>query len=129
MPRTPNVKTLLEEYKEDVLSSLPSSAKARSGGSPKALAILEEVLDGLYLYFNRSLGANLLYRFERQQYLELRRTFQASEKSKAGDEFFAGEVYGAEHLLRLFGASSSISLSPVSCTTVPLPRLLTGLQV
>jgi mortality factor 4-like protein 1 len=107
LPRTPNVKTLLAEYKADVLASVASSAKARAGESPKALAILDEVLEGLYVYFNKSLGSNLLYRFERQQYLERRREWQAGEEAKKGGEFVAGEVYGAEHLLRLFGASGS----------------------
>jgi mortality factor 4-like protein 1 len=55
---------------------------------------LEEVVAGLKLYFNRALGAMLLYRFERQQYTDLRKKFPKKEMS---------DIYGAEHLLRIFG--------------------------
>jgi hypothetical protein len=73
------------------------------------------VLLGLTLYFDRSLGANLLYRFERAQYLELQKEHAAKKEERRGagrkrgdgdaeaGEWKASDVYGAEHLLRLFG--------------------------
>lgn len=58
--------------------------------------IAAEVAHGLRLYFNKALGNNLLYRFERGQYGEQR-------KATGEDEPEMSRVYGAEHLLRLFG--------------------------
>lgn len=51
-----------------------------------------EVLKGVQLYFDKVLPAMLLYKNERQQYNDAMK--HASSPSK---------VYGAEHLLRLFG--------------------------
>ncbi|EJT51710.1 hypothetical protein A1Q1_07122 [Trichosporon asahii var. asahii CBS 2479] len=75
LPRKPNVRNLLDEY------------RARS------TALLDEIIAGINLYFDKALGNNLLYRFERAQYVE--------QKRSAGDRPMS-EIYGAEHLLRLF---------------------------
>lgn len=56
--------------------------------------LLEEVFDGLRIYFNKALGNILLYRFERHQYADIIR--QMPDKELV-------DIYGAEHLLRLFG--------------------------
>jgi len=53
--------------------------------------MLKEVCDGVRLYFNKALGSVLLYKFERQQYSELRT-----------DDVLPCDLYGVEHLLRLF---------------------------
>lgn len=60
----------------------------------RADAMLEEVMAGLIVYFDKCLGNNLLYRFERAQYVNARKEFPNKPMS---------EIYGAEHLLRLFG--------------------------
>lgn len=52
------------------------------------------MIDGIQKYFDAALGSLLLYRFERIQYAEAIKTFAGKRMS---------EVYGAEHLLRLFG--------------------------
>jgi mortality factor 4-like protein 1 len=83
LPRKPTVAQLLHSFKKEIL------AKDR-----KEEQQLEEVVAGLKLYFNRALGAMLLYRFERQQYTDLRKKFPKKEMS---------DIYGAEHLLRIFG--------------------------
>ena len=65
--------------------------------------ILQEVHAGMKEYFEKTLGKILLYRFERQQYLEARRSMAANQgewKDKA-----IGDIYGAEHLARLLGMS------------------------
>lgn len=56
--------------------------------------LLDEVLEGLRIYFNKALGSMLLYRFERHQYADMRRQYGETDLV---------EIYGAEHLLRLFG--------------------------
>lgn len=62
----------------------------------RATALLSEIISGITLYFDKALGNNLLYRFERAQYVEQRRANPDKQMS---------EIYGAEHLLRLFGTS------------------------
>lgn len=52
-------------------------------------------MSGIVLYFDKALGNNLLYRFERAQYVDIRR--------KTAEARPMSEIYGAEHLLRLFG--------------------------
>nr|KAJ3422750.1 Esa1p-associated factor [Polyrhizophydium stewartii] len=54
---------------------------------------VSEVVDGLKIYFDRALGNILLYRFERQQYADIRKRFPEESMSN---------IYGPEHLLRLF---------------------------
>ncbi len=58
-------------------------------------ALLSEILSGLIVYFDKALGNNLLYRFERAQYVDIRR--------KTAEMKPMSEIYGGEHLLRLFG--------------------------
>ncbi|KAK9470184.1 MRG-domain-containing protein [Dipodascopsis tothii] len=84
LPRTPTVQVVLDRYMATV-------AKKRSGSAEAD--IFDEVLAGIKIYFNRSLGKILLYRFERQQYLDIKKTHPDDEPC---------DVYGAEHLLRLF---------------------------
>lgn len=52
------------------------------------------MVDGIKKYFDAALGSFLLYRFERIQYAEAMKSFPEKAMS---------ELYGAEHLLRLFG--------------------------
>ncbi|KAK9324643.1 MRG-domain-containing protein [Lipomyces orientalis] len=84
LPRSPNIQEILQEFRTFYL-------KRRLGNAETE--ILDEVLAGLQLYFDKSLGSILLYRFERQQYLELTRGNPGKVPS---------EIYGAEHLVRLF---------------------------
>ena len=53
----------------------------------------EEVMDGIKIYFNRALGTILLYRFERKQYHDIKKKMEGKEMA---------DIYGCEHLLRLF---------------------------
>lgn len=54
---------------------------------------MREVMDGILIYFDKALGSLLLYRFERPQYADIVKSFTSKRLC---------EVYGAEHLLRLF---------------------------
>lgn len=51
-----------------------------------------EILKGLRYYFDKALSCILLYKTERQQYNEA-----------ISDRVSPSSIYGAEHLLRLFG--------------------------
>lgn len=69
--------------------------------------LLEEVVSGVKEYFEKCLGRILLYRFERQQFFEIRQLWEHGVGEWEGKG--AGDVYGAEHLCRLFG---KLDLSP-----------------
>ena len=86
LPRKPSVAEILTEYRLTVPLKRPGSAEAD---------IFDEIMNGLQQYFEKCLGTILLYRFERQQYADIRK--------KYGDQIRLSEVYGAEHLLRLLG--------------------------
>jgi len=88
LPKKPNVIEILKQY-----SAAEKAARPKRPGSAEA-DIFEEVISGIQVYFDRCLGNILLYRFERQQYVDIRRQYDGKEMS---------EIYGAEHLLRLFG--------------------------
>jgi len=142
LPKKPNVKDVLKMYRDHVLeerkkreskSSKDSKDGASGSGSGSSrlltqpLAVLDEVLSGLELYFDKALGNNLLYRFERTQYLQISKGAAAAmtgrnrggaaasgEEGKSkrevtptggqeAEEKQPSEIYGAEHLLRLFG--------------------------
>lgn len=91
IPAKKPISLILDEYFEH-------EKKYRVPGSAQA-DILVEVLAGVKEYFDRCLGRILLYRFERNQYVE------ACEGWNMTTGQFAGktpcETYGAEHLCRL----------------------------
>ncbi|KAF8550704.1 MRG-domain-containing protein [Imleria badia] len=95
LPRTPNVIEILQEFKEYVAKM----GKQTSLRDPDL--VLPTIISGLTVYFDRSLGANLLYRFERPQYAEIRKAYVTGPKVQVGQEKDMSSVYGAEHLLRM----------------------------
>ncbi|KAK5047874.1 hypothetical protein LTR84_006062 [Exophiala bonariae] len=113
-----HLKNLLVDDWENVTKSmllvpLPSQAPAnfildeyfneektnRRLGSVEA-DILEEFCTGLKVYFEKSIGKILLYRFERPQLNEVRKLWE-SGKYKEWDGKGPGDCYGAEHLTRM----------------------------
>lgn len=54
--------------------------------------MLDQVIQGIELYFNESLATSLLYHQEQQQYEQM----VHGKKTPS-------QVYGVEHFLRLFG--------------------------
>lgn len=126
LPRKPCVDEILASYRAHYLSVKRDQKASRPS------SVLDEVLDGLRLYFDKALGNNLLYRFERPQYVQQRKVW-AEEQSKEAEEEAEMQpikVYGAEHLLRLFGGywyelqSGSDCLSPPFFPTVNLPSII-----
>ncbi|SGY18209.1 BQ5605_C015g08008 [Microbotryum silenes-dioicae] len=109
LPRVPNVDTILDEWNkylqnEDpdrrryvMLSCRRNPRSPRRTGTdrlPSLRSLAAEVAAGLGMYFNKALGNNLLYKFERGQYAEQLATLPAGRQLSS--------IYGAEHLLRLF---------------------------
>ncbi|EGC28328.1 hypothetical protein DICPUDRAFT_59449 [Dictyostelium purpureum] len=61
--------------------------------SDNKTAEYKETINGIRQYFNKALGTLLLYKFERPQY---------DQMLKSNPNKSMSEIYGAEHLLRLF---------------------------
>jgi mortality factor 4-like protein 1 len=92
-PATISVTQFLNEYEEaELVHRRPGSADAD---------ILEEVIAGVKEYFNKALGRILLYRFERNQYFDWHKQLEKGHGEYAGKTLC--DIYGCEHLLRLFG--------------------------
>ena len=96
----------------EILSTYFEEEKGKRRLGSAEADLLEEVVQGTKDYFEQCLGKLLLYRFEREQYFRLH---QAMEKGK--DEFEGrplkdkkiSDIYGAEHLCRLFGKFRFVS--------------------
>ncbi|KAL2059372.1 hypothetical protein ABVK25_000665 [Lepraria finkii] len=92
LPSEHPVNEILNTYFEE------EKHKRRLGSAEADL--LEEVVAGCKDYFEKCIGRILLYRFERQQYAEVRKLWEEGRGEWEGKN--AGDVYGAEHLCRLF---------------------------
>ena len=100
VPSPTPVTQFLNEYEaSEMAHRRPNSAEAD---------ILEEVVAGVKEYFNKSLGRILLYRFERQQFYEMHKAVEAGHGEHAGKTL--ADLYGCEHLLRLFGELGSLRM-------------------
>ncbi|GAA5835364.1 hypothetical protein JCM3766R1_004767 [Sporobolomyces carnicolor] len=84
LPRLPNVDVILDEWLKYLQNEEDDKRR-----------LAAEIAAGLSLYFNKALGNNLLYRFERGQYQEQYKKLQGTDKQMSS-------IYGGEHLLRLF---------------------------
>ncbi|KAJ8086532.1 Esa1p-associated factor [Marasmius tenuissimus] len=94
LPRSPTVEELLKQFEEHVKATKPPNLR-----DPELLA--NTVVAGLQIYFDRSCGMSLLYRFERPQYASVRKQYITGPTVIVGEEKEMCEVYGAEHLLRM----------------------------
>ncbi|SPJ78406.1 related to Chromo domain protein Alp13 [Fusarium torulosum] len=91
LPHAKPVTKILEDY-------LAHEQPHREEGS-SSMDILEEVIAGFREYFEKALSRILLYRFERHQYMDLKKLW---ENTDANPEITnVCDVYGAEHLARL----------------------------
>ncbi|KAE8904817.1 hypothetical protein PF005_g10790 [Phytophthora fragariae] len=90
LPRKPNVSQIVKTYLEF------KKRKVHEGeaSEEKEFKNIEGVMQGVQSYFDRALSSILLYRMERRQYQELRQ--------KQSEEVPLSQIYGAEHLIRLF---------------------------
>ncbi|RKK42889.1 hypothetical protein BFJ67_g9890 [Fusarium oxysporum f. sp. cepae] len=91
LPHNKPVTKIFEDY-------LAHERPHREEGS-SSMDILEEVVAGFREYFEKALSRILLYRFERHQYMDLKKLW---ENTEANPEITnVCDVYGAEHLARL----------------------------
>ncbi|KAG1871798.1 MRG-domain-containing protein [Suillus subalutaceus] len=117
VPRRPTVVEILQEFKDYVIG-LGKSTTLRE---PEL--VLPTIISGLQVYFDRSLGANLLYRFERPQYAEIRKQYVTGPKVQVGQEKDMSAIYGAEHLLRmLVSLPQMVASSTMDAESVGLVR-------
>jgi len=111
LPRSPTVLEILADFQTHVLALKNTDLRDPT-------TVLPTVVAGLQVYFDKSLGANLLYRFERPQYAEIRKRYITGRTVKVGEEKDMSSVYGAEHLLRMIVSLpqmvASSSLDPES---------------
>lgn len=117
-PAPISVTQFLNEYNEaESLHRRPGSADAD---------ILEEVIAGVKEYFNKALGRILLYKFERNQYFDWHKQLEKGHGEHAGKTLC--DIYGCEHLLRLFGRILLlVNLVPLNFLTplaVAMPDLI-----
>ncbi|KAG6845722.1 hypothetical protein H0H87_004988 [Tephrocybe sp. NHM501043] len=115
LPRTPTVVGLLDEFAAYIVQAKPPHLR-------DPVLLTPSIVSGLIVYFDRSLGANLLYRFERPQFAEVRRQYKTGQQVIIGQEKEPSAVYGAEHLLRMIvslpGMIASSSLDTESVVLV-----------
>ncbi|EXJ85642.1 hypothetical protein A1O1_06008 [Capronia coronata CBS 617.96] len=101
-------------------------------GSPEA-DVLEELVSGLKVYFEKALGKLLLYRFERNQLQDVRKLWE-SGRYKDWEGKGPGDCYGAEHLTRMIVnlpeivAQTNMDADAVMRLKVELSKLTTWLS-
>jgi mortality factor 4-like protein 1 len=98
LPRKPNVSQIIKTYLEFKKSKVHEGEAAEE----KEYKNIEGIMEGVQSYFDRALSSILLYRMERRQYQEL--------CQKQTEDVPLSQIYGAEHLIRLFGACSGLQL-------------------
>lgn len=92
LPASPTVEDILEEY------------VASRDAQPDPF-VRTEFVQGMREYFNLMLGAQLLYKFERPQYAQMKKDHEASSSDS---EEGLSSIYGSIHLLRLFVKLGSV---------------------
>lgn len=96
LPSSQPASVILDKYQKYAISTGSRNSTERD--------ILEEVVAGLKEYFNKSLGRLLLYRFEREQFYDIHTRTEQPTDDLSGKAL--ADIYGGEHLLRLFGKSN-----------------------
>ena len=101
LPAQHSVRDIMDTY-------LNEERDRRRIGSAEA-DLLEEIVAGVKEYFDKCIGRILLYRFERQQFFEARQLWEAGKGEYEGKNG-AIDVYGAQHLIRLFGLQNPLNI-------------------
>lgn len=95
LPAPKPVRQILQEWRDE---EAPKRVESRID-----VDVLDEVISGVLEYFDTMLDKLLLYRYERPQYRMLRKKYSATPSKGPVD------IYGAEHLIRLFSMCPSTS--------------------
>ncbi|KAJ3860899.1 MRG-domain-containing protein [Lentinula novae-zelandiae] len=93
LPRSPTVRQILNQFEDHVKSTTTSL--------PTPALLTHTICSGLQIYFDRSCGMSLLYRFERHQYAEVRKKYITGPQVKESSDIEMSSIYGGEHLLRM----------------------------
>ncbi|KIY48324.1 MRG-domain-containing protein [Fistulina hepatica ATCC 64428] len=116
VPREPSVEQILAEFEEYVKKEQPSHLR-------EPTVLISSITSGLQIYFDRALGSNLLYRFERPQYATVRERYITGQQVIIGQEREMSAVYGAEHLLRMIiSLPQMVSQSSLDAESVAIVR-------
>ncbi|RHZ88196.1 hypothetical protein Glove_26g208 [Diversispora epigaea] len=105
LPRPNTVDQILDEFCNFQIEELKNSGRNHGRISKTQETLIREQVAGVREYFNEVLPIYLLYRFERQQYVEMTEKYPKRPTSS---------IYGAEHLMRL---------------VVKIPDLVHGVQM
>lgn len=95
LPAPKPVRQILQEWRDE---EAPKRVESRID-----VDVLDEVISGVLEYFDTMLDKLLLYRYERPQYRLLRKKYSGTPSKGPVD------IYGAEHLIRLFSMCPSTS--------------------
>lgn len=112
LPAKKTIRQIFQDWRDE--------EEPKRKGNRIDMDVLDEVVAGMMEYFDKMLDKLLLYRYERSQF----RTLRKKTQHESGPGNGPVDVYGAEHLIRLF----SMFLSPSSSFTSP-PLLYLALCV
>ena len=96
LPRKPSIHTILQGYKQHMIEIMDENDEGKKN---RNIAVLDEIINGLEMYFNRAISSNLLYRFERPQFVQIKK--EADNRNDNDELKLMSHIYGVEHLLRL----------------------------
>ncbi|KAF5369210.1 hypothetical protein D9757_010035 [Collybiopsis confluens] len=119
IPRSPTVREILNQFEEHV--------KVTTTSLPTPSLLIHTICSGLQIYFDRSCGVSLLYRFERAQYAEV--------KIEESSDVEMSSIYGGEHLLRMLVslpqmvANSQMDTESISLVREYVNELLRYLEI
>ena len=118
LPRDPTAASILASFLE--------SKEEKGTSTPLQLRRFQELMEGIRMYFDRALPLILLYRHEREQY-------EAIKAQCIDKDFKPSEVYGAEHLLRLFvrlpHLLAQTAMNPQEVTQVSIMASMASLPI
>lgn len=112
LPSEYPITSILKDYKEFRLPDLDLGQQNT----------LQEILDGLTIYFDKSLSLILLYKYENLQYLQL------LNNNIVNSEVHPSKIYGVEHLLRLLTTLPGL-ISQTEMDTVSIGVLIKEMEL
>ncbi|CAM9159475.1 unnamed protein product, partial [Chrysoparadoxa australica] len=105
LPRKVTVVTVVDEYIANIAQTRKSRKSLKLEDANAQLDRCKELAEGILMYFDTALPLTLLYQQEREQYTKLNAKApgtRPSEVKSKSNQINSNQVYGPEHLLRLF---------------------------